>query len=184
MQRRQRSALQNRRKPGVLAALFIAAGLGLSACAPPPAIALPGPRGSADALIGEWDGSYSGPATGRSGSIWFKLVAGEDHAHGDVLMKAQGSPSPYFRRAPGISERELQTQAPAMLAIHLVRVSGNQVDGFLDAYWDPLCNCEALTTFNGELFENRISGFFVTRLAGDAVATGRWEVTRRKPSVK
>jgi hypothetical protein len=165
------------------AALVFAAGLVLSACAPPPEIALPGPRGSADALVGEWDGTYYGPATGRSGSIWFKLVAGEDHAHGDVLMKAQGAPAPYFRYAP-VNDRDIHPPTPGMLTIHFVRVSGRHVDGILDPYWDPLCDCEALSTFSGELFENRISGTFVTRLAGDAITTGRWEVLRRRPSRK
>lgn len=165
-------------------ALLITAGLVLSACAPLPEVALPGPRGSADALTGEWDGTYVGPASGRSGSIWFKLVEGEDHAHGDVLMKARGSNAPYSRYAPTNDGREIHPPVSTMLSIHLVRVVGNQVDGFLDPYWDPLCNCEALTTFSGELFENRITGTFVTRLSGDTLATGRWEVTRRKPSNK
>jgi hypothetical protein len=161
--------------PAFAAILFV------NACGPLPEVALPGPRGSADALIGEWDGSYSGPATGRSGSIWFKLVAGEDHAHGDVLMKATGASNPYFRSSQKNDVRESQPPVPTMMSIHLVRVSGNYVDGFLDPYWDDFCRCEALTTFSGVLFENKITGTFVTRLAGDAMTTGRWEVVRRRP---
>lgn len=99
-------------------------------------------------------------------------------------MKAQGSNAPYYRYGPPNDGREMRPPVSTMLSIHLVRVVGNQVDGILDPYWDPLCNCEALTTFSGELFENRITGTFVTRLSGDTLATGRWEVTRRKPSKK
>jgi hypothetical protein len=172
------------RRIGGVAVLWIAAGFGMGACAPLPEVALPGPPGSAAALAGEWDGSYVGPATGRTGSIWFKLVDGEDHAHGDVLMKPQGASAPYARYAPPSIGRESRTPASTMLTIHLVRVMGNQVDGILDPYWDDACECEALTTFSGVIFENRITGTFVTRLAGDMLSTGRWEVTRRRPSQK
>lgn len=172
-------------KPAAFAAAILAvSGLALAACAPLPEVALPGPAGSAAALVGEWDGSYYGPATGRSGSIWFKLVAGEDHAHGDVLMKARGAAAPYGRHDPRLGARDSRTPASTMLTIHLVRVIGNQVDGILDPYWDDQCNCEALTTFSGSFFENKITGTFVTRLAGDMLATGKWEVTRRRPSNK
>lgn len=182
---RRGSTKHNGWKPAAIAAvIWMASALELAACAPLPEVALPGPAGSAAALVGEWDGSYFGPATGRSGSIWFKLVDGENHAHGDVLMKPRGASSPYSRVESRIGARESRTPAPAMLTIHLVRVIGNQVDGILDPYWDELCGCEALTNFSGTFFENTITGTFVTRLAGDILATGKWEVTRRRPSRK
>lgn len=33
-----------------------------------------------------WGGTYASRDTGHGGSIWFKLIGGDDHAHGDVLM--------------------------------------------------------------------------------------------------
>jgi hypothetical protein len=179
------SALKTWKHTAGATTIWIAAGLAASGCAPPPAIELPGAPQSAVALVGEWDGSFRGRALGDTGSIWFKLVAGEDHAHGDVLLKAQGASAPFVRYAP-VSER-LETRppaVPAMLTIHFVRIDGDLVEGVLDPYFDPVCDCEAMTTFTGRLFENRITGTFVTRLAGDQITTGSWEVTRRRPSIK
>jgi len=42
-----------------------------------------------------------------------------------------------------------------MLTIHFVRIDGDTVDGVLDPYLDPACDCEAFTKFTGRLFENR-----------------------------
>jgi hypothetical protein len=167
------------------AVILVAAGLSASGCAPPPVIEMPGAPQSVVALVGEWDGSFHGRAIGDTGSIWFKLVEGEDHAHGDVLMKARDAAAP-FMRYPPVNDR-LETRPPAaatMLTIHFVRIDGDLVEGVLDPYFDPACDCEAFTTFTGRLFENRITGTFVTRSAGDAITTGAWEVTRRRPAIK
>jgi hypothetical protein len=179
------SALQTWKHTAGAAAIWIAAGLGSSGCAPPPVVEMPGAPLSATALVGEWDGSFRGRAIGDTGSIWFKLVAGEDHAHGDVLMRSRAD-APPFVRYPSATGR-LETRPPAaatMLTIHFVRVDGDMVEGVLDPYLDPSCDCEAVTTFTGRLFENRITGTFVTRLTGDAITTGSWEVTRRRPGIK
>jgi hypothetical protein len=71
----------------------------VAACASAPVISLR--RSPADwaAWAGEWDGRYSGMETGRSGTLWFKLVAGEDDAHGDVQISATGA-EPYRGRRP------------------------------------------------------------------------------------
>jgi len=179
------SALKSWKHTAGAAVLWMAAGLGASACAPPPAIEMPGAPRSTVALVGEWDGSFRGRAIGDTGSIWFKLVAGEDHAHGDVLLKSQGAAAPFVRYAPVTDRLETRPPAvPAMLTIHFVRIDGDLVEGVLDPYFDPSCDCEAMTTFTGRLFENRITGTFVTKLAGDAITTGSWQVTRRRPSIK
>jgi hypothetical protein len=49
-----------------------------------------GVPGSLDALAGDWFGIRE-RRTDRRGTIVFTIVAGEDHAHGDVLMSPQGA---------------------------------------------------------------------------------------------
>src|SRR5262245_55691648 len=67
---------------------------GCSYAAPP--VRLSGVPRDFDRLAGEWVGEYIGDRDHRrQGSISFKLVAGEDHAHGDVLMTAAGFDHPY-----------------------------------------------------------------------------------------
>ena len=147
-----------------------------------PPIELQGTPGSTAALVGEWDGSFESRAARRTGSIWFRLVAGEDHAHGDVLMKSDREPLPYARYWPGGSMREHSREAQTFLSIHFVRIAGQAIDGVLDPYWDPSCDCRALTSFSGWLFENRITGNFFTHFDDDTFVTGSWHVTRRRPA--
>jgi hypothetical protein len=72
----------------------------LSGCASAPVIPLRRRIADWTALAGEWDGSYGGPGARHGGTLWFALVAGEDHAHGDVQMSATGA-EPYTRFPPG-----------------------------------------------------------------------------------
>jgi hypothetical protein len=160
--------------------VVIAAGVLLNGCGPMPAVQLQGDAAGTAALAGEWDGSFEGHAAGRNGSIWFKLVAGEDHAHGDVLMKSNREPVPYARYSPTGAAPPLSP--PTFLSIHFVRISGQAVNGVLDTYLDPSCDCQAWTTFSGVLFENQIRGTFVTHLDDDTIITGAWHVTRRPPA--
>jgi hypothetical protein len=164
-----------------LFALTAAAALVLTTCGPLPAVGLRGSPENVAALTGEWDGSFESRASNRSGSIWFKLVAGEDHAHGDVLMKADRDTAPYARYSPEGGLRAPANTAQAFLTIHFVRASGKAIDGVLDTYWDPSCGCQAVTTFTGWLFENQITGTFLTHFNDDTIATGAWHVTRRRP---
>jgi hypothetical protein len=134
-----------------------------------------------DALVGEWHGEYESPSTKRAGSIVFFLVAGEDHAHGDVLMIPSGSSEPYGR-SPGSAERVAARRGPELLTIRFVHVENGLISGSLDPYWDPDCECEVQTSFEGELRGDRIIGT-VTALSGRPGAgrwTGWWEVHRKK----
>ena len=74
----------------------------LAACAAPsPPVPVVGAPSDVARLAGEWEGQYSSVETGRSGSIFFHIVAGTDSSHGDVLMdptviglrRAAGDPS-------------------------------------------------------------------------------------------
>jgi hypothetical protein len=172
--------MTNRPTAPKLRALLVSLCAGVSiACASPPAIPLRGSPTAYAALVGEWDGWYRGRDAGRSGSIWFTLAAGEDHAHGDVLMTPRDLTVPYTPNRRGI-----ESQPTRFLTIKFVRVSDGGLQGVLEPYWDPLCHCEAVTSFHGRLEGDRIRGTFVTRLEGAARSEGQWEATRRRMAAR
>ena len=150
----------------------------LGGCAPAPPIRVAGSPADLESLAGEWTGTYKNLDGGREGSIWFKLVAGEDHAHGDVLMTPRGGSQAYARYKPG--EKPGQSDAPQFLSIRFVGISKGEVSGSLEPYWDPDCGCDAQTTFRGRQFENVFEGTFVTRLTNGRTATGQWTATRQR----
>ena len=164
----------------VLAGLVVVA-LTLGACLSAPPVPVSGQPSALAALAGEWDGTYSSRTTGRSGSIWFSLAAGEDHAHGNVLMTAAGSPTAYRRLPPGSNPyRESERVGPdTFLTIRFVRAADGWIDGVLEPYLDPACGCQVTTAFRGKMGDGRIAGTFVSR-SGESIATGRWDVTRRR----
>lgn len=160
-----------------IAALTLA--LIASAChsAPPGPVPLAGNPASWSNLAGEWAGAYESAQSGRSGSIVFTLIAGEDHAHGDVLM------IPRAPKAPGNSHEAMarETAAPARpLSITFVRARGDSVSGSLDPYTDPDCGCTVHTTFTGVLERNAIAGVYVTHVPGRRPLIGSWSVGRRR----
>src|SRR3954467_5037891 len=132
-------------------------------------------------LVGEWRGDYNSAATGRTGTIAFTLRAGEGAASGNVVM---------IPRADSLltdEEREAlsSTSSPAksVLKIHFVRKEGGSVNGTLDPYRDPDCNCLVTTTFQGVLRDARtIEGTFTTvpSTPGGSVTGGKWKATRVK----
>ena len=164
-------------------ALFAAGGCSYIA----PEVQVQGPVEDLDRLAGEWQGEYVGdPAHGRRGSISFKLVAGEAHAHGDVLMIPAGQTAPYGRRSGRVdadtppAERTERSPDP-ILTIRLVLANGRMVTGSLDTYWDPDRSTEATTTFQGVLADDTIEGTFTTEYASGAPRTaGTWTVKRRR----
>lgn len=139
-------------------------------------------RADIEALTGEWDGTYSSRDTGRGGSIWFRLIAGEDHAHGDVLLTPAGGREAYSRNRPsgGWPPGEA-LNASHVLTIPIAQVSGGLLYGRLDPYWDPDCGCEALTVFRGRLSGDTLQGSFSTHLGSGLQASGRWVSHRRRP---
>jgi hypothetical protein len=161
--------------PLVVAGAAIAAG----GCATTAAVVpLRGAPSAYSQLAGEWSGTYESRATGRTGSIRFVLVDGEDHAHGDVVMTSMVTtslPPPY---TAGPSRYQPRNETHTYLTIRFVRVAGDEIEGALDPYWEPQCDCEILTAFYGALSDGRIDGTFVSRIA-DAIATGEWQVTRK-----
>lgn len=153
----------------------------VASCASAPPIPIRASPSSLQALVGEWDGSYTSRDTGRSGSLWFKLVAGEDHAHGDVLMTPRGRTEPYFRYPPsGWPSAGRPIDLTEVLTIQFVHAADGRLDGRLEPYWDLDCQCEAVTTFRGRLLGDRIEGRFHTRLGVAGQANGEWVAYRRR----
>lgn len=122
-------------------------------------------------LAGTWSGEYFRNAgSDRHGTISFVLQAGDAHAHGDVIMIADGSAEAYTR-----PERQA-------LTVRFVTVDRNVVAGVLDDYWDPDLRTRATSTFRGTVSDDLIEGTFVTDYANGAPPMGgRWKV-RRSPA--
>jgi hypothetical protein len=85
------------------------------------------------ALAGEWSGGYFAEGSGRRGSIVLTLVAGEDHAHGDVFMTPRGGHQPYGPWPYGPGERG-RSEPSQVLTIRFVAVEGGEIRGLLDRY--------------------------------------------------
>jgi hypothetical protein len=146
---------------------------------PPGAVPIAGEAAAISRLAGTWQGSYQSPAVGRAGSILFTLTAGEDHAHGDVVMVPNGANRP-LRPAPatGVSAMD-STQLAQVLTVEFVRAAGDSVMGTLAPYADPDCNCSTAAAFRGKLDGNRIRGTFVATQSVGRSMSGTWEVRRK-----
>jgi hypothetical protein len=164
-------------KTGLSGALCVV--LALAACSTTsPPVPVQATESDLQRLAGQWEGEYSSEATGRSGSIQFKLISGEDHAHGDVLMIARGATVPY--RAAVTTGREQAHPGSQLLTIRFVSSTGGTVTGTLDPYHDPDCDCEVETSFSGKVEGDTIAGTFTSTSSRSAGRTGgRWKVTRK-----
>lgn len=151
----------------------------VAAChsAPPAEVAISGDPRTMSHLAGEWSGSYQSGATGRSGSIVFTLVPGENQARGDVVMVPRGANLP-LRPARGQGMGADSTNQPQVLTIEFIRAARDSVSGTLAPYVDPDCNCSTSTSFYGRVRGNVISGTFTATQQGRSL-NGTWEVRRR-----
>jgi hypothetical protein len=152
----------------------------------PPAVPVEASRADWEILGGEWRGSYSTTPQGRSGSIEFKLSAGEEQAAGDVLMVAENSKIPYRPFPPGDSRLgPTNTPYSQLLAIRFVRAEQGKISGTIASYWDPDRSCQATATFLGEVKGRTIEGTF-TSLCGDGARQlqGRWKVIKQPTSAR
>jgi hypothetical protein len=157
--------------------------LALGCATAPPPVPIEGTAAQVSALAGHWEGEYESRATGRTGSIVFDLKAGEDHAHGEVVMIPRGSSTAY-RPAPRPSGQGAGSAATAeLLTIRFVRAEGETVNGTLDPYWDPDCSCEVTTSFVGEVRGDRIAGTFTSMRTAGRVS-GTWKATRRASPIR
>lgn len=122
-------------------------------------------------LVGEWHGDYTNPGAGRSGTIAFRLRAGESSATGKVVL------------IPGKADTLVAAAAMARSVINIsfMRKEGNKVTGTLDPYIDPTCSCRVTTNFEGSFTDARtIEGTFTTvpSQSGAQITGGTWKVIR------
>ena len=131
------------------------------------------------ALAGTWVGNYRGIESGRTGSITFTITTTADSAFGDVLMEA----------APGVTMvqpaddprvHQLHARSSRLLAIRFVDIYGGSVEGAMEPYIAPDCECEVYTRFTGRVEGNTIRGTFFTHGRLISPQTGEWSVTRSK----
>lgn len=127
-------------------------------------------------LIGEWEGTYWSSESRRTGSIFFQITAHGDSAYGDVLMPvAAGEEGP--RPVDLLTGHEQHARSTELLAIRFVRVAGGAVQGELEPYIAPDCDCVARTTFSGKAEAIEISGTYLTT-TDRGTQRGEWRVRR------
>jgi hypothetical protein len=139
--------------------LLVALSLSLAACGGAATqVEMKGKDADLASLAGDWEGSYTGIETGRSGPVSFSLQLGRHTADGTVLL---GGDTP--------------------LKVAFVAVEGGQVSGKMDPYTDPTCTCEVQTEFVGTQVGDAITGSFTTTVVGaaDKQMHGEWSVTRK-----
>jgi hypothetical protein len=145
---------------------------GGSSPSPSPSVPVGGAKSDLAALDGRWEGEYSSPDTGRTGSIVFEFKGGT--GAGDVLMMpkktASANPTP----------AETLASMPQILEIRFVSAEGGELSGQLLPYTDPDCNCQVTTAFKGRREGAAIRGTFSTArtAAPDKKANGTWIVQR------
>jgi hypothetical protein len=149
-------------------------------------VPLEGNRQDVSAVSGAWAGRYSSNATGRHGTIRFRMPEQADTGYGDVEITF--SPSLRLTRnasasgAPKLNgEGEYEPSPCTVLSIKVVRVKGDEVRGTIAPYWDPDCDCRAQTVFEGKISGERIVGTFSSRRESSdrRVLTGVWQVERQ-----
>jgi hypothetical protein len=136
------------------------------------------------ALAGEWRGTYetTGTRSGRGGSIFFRLAAEQDTAHGEVIMvlRAVGAPALVLHEVDPWRDTPAGSQ---VLEIRFVRSDGGTITGVLEPYHDPECACVLITQFTGRLAGDDIEGTFTSSQQHAGLTTsGRWHVTRHSRS--
>lgn len=138
--------------------------------------------GSTALLVGEWAGDYNSKENGRSGSISFSMASEKDTAYCDVVM----TPKVHNVRVTTAERPDLPIVKPeAMvepLRIRFIRLGEGKVNGTIDPYTDPECDCRVSTTFHGQFVNaDTIKGTYVTRGSGLSRAyNGTWKVVRQK----
>jgi hypothetical protein len=66
------------------------------------------------------------------------------------------------------------------LAIRFVEVAGGNVEGALEPYIAPDCDCVVTTTFTGSVSADTVRGTFITRGRLMNAQTGTWSVVRSR----
>jgi hypothetical protein len=131
-------------------------------------------------LVGEWQGTYESPETGRSGMISFALRAASDTAQGEILITVRPVPAVDVDNAA--HQAHSMASPPPPVTIKFVVVRGDEVSGTLDPYPDPECGCQLRTVFLGTILGDEIRGTFQSEGSGffHTPTHGTWRVTRKR----
>lgn len=145
----------------------------------PTPVHMAGNRSSINALAGSWIGTYRGTESGRTGTINFTMKISADSAFGDVLMETPAG-MPVVRPVDDPAAHRLHASSSRLLAIRFVEVAGGSVEGALEPYIAPDCDCNVTTTFTGLVRGDTIRGTFATRGRMMNPQAGVWTVARRR----
>src|SRR5688572_24548610 len=141
--------------------LIALAALGVGCRYHPDPVPVAGVHTEVEQLIGEWSGDYASSESRRSGTIFFQITAHGDSAYGDVLMPvAAGEVGP--RPVDLLTGHEQHVRSTELLSIRFVRVAGGAIQGELEPYVAPDCDCVARTVFYGKVEGHEISGTYLT----------------------
>src|SRR5688500_18933234 len=115
---------------------FATAALGFvvlaSGCGPMPTVALDATPADLEILTGEWAGEYESVVLGRRGTIEFKLKAGTNDAHGDVLTIPSGQRTPSHPQPYHEAQHAPRTPPFELLTIKFIRATNGSIAGMLD----------------------------------------------------
>ena len=173
-------------RPGIGSLLLAVLAVSCSSSSPPPSpspvIPTGGEKQSLSALVGRWEGTYTNPSNGRTGTIVLEFSSGGKEAHGDILMIPPGSNT----RMPS-AEETLRTM-PQVYEINFIDAAGSGLTGTVGPYEDPDYHCSAHSAFQGVLHGDTIEGTFRTECLGPQgqpdpkvpATTGTWTVSRKK----
>jgi hypothetical protein len=163
---------------GLLGALVAGAACHAAPRAGP--VPLEGSHADLSALAGTWMGRYSSEATGRHGSVTFRLRSGADTAYGEVEMTFSRALRLYGENKA--DDPALRREPCSVIDIAIVRIEGARVRGTLAPYWDPDCDCRTQTVFEGELAQDHIAGTFTSRRDADPATpvAGHWFADRQR----
>ncbi len=136
-------------RPGIGSLLLAVLAVSCSSSSPPPSPAPVIPTGgeskSLSALVGRWEGTYTNPSNGRTGTIVLDFSSGGKEARGDILMIPPGSNA----RMPS-AEETLRTM-PQVYEINFIDAAGSGLTGTVGPYEDPDYHCSAHSAFQGTL---------------------------------
>ena len=126
-------------------------------------------------LAGDWFGEFTSEHPDRSGSIAFQLEPGRDSASGEVSVQTSSVGQRVRYQEQGSYPR---ASTARVLRIRYVRASESTVEGVLEPYHDPDCDCMVTTTFLGIVRGDSIIGEYVSR-GRWTTRQGAWRMGRR-----
>jgi hypothetical protein len=110
--------------------------------------------------------------TQKGGRLVLTLAGSDEAATGQLVLTPTGAKGPVMAEgAPAAAPARGRAAAPAGLSVTAMKTSEDKVSGSVDgSYVDPGCNCSVVSTFEGELNGNTLTG---TISARDS-RTGQW----------